>query len=290
MALSTFGFIDLSKLNLVRWIFCLGEFPNVRNRSNLGRSFTVLMLLLGACAAVPQASANTYQFTFTTSQILSALQTSLGSTNYNEDAFYAIFLQPTGFTTIGGDNTVTSNPDSTGADAWTTNANFTDPSDSNFGSSDWVQFSKSNGQTTVSVVSANTGNLFWSSGCSATSTGTCHQYDDSNSLGYPVSFGTTDAYITNIISTSATFSFTVQTTATLSGSYTIDGLAEAINNNTGNWSFGCCKTASDISFSLSGTPTLTAVPEPGPWLLVTVGMVLIGGSTWMRRFLRRRPS
>jgi len=251
--------------------------------------------------AAPSAHANVYLFSFTTSQVLSALSAAAsvgGSTNYNEDGFFAVWFQaPASVNAQGGDSVVVSNPDSSGVDAWTTANSFTDPSDSAFGSGSWVEFSKANNQADVSLISGNP-TLFVPSNCNSGATANCHQYYDSGSNPQPVGFGSYNSlnggsYLTNIISTGATWSFTIQTNTVLSGAYSLNGLASAINTGSSSWPLGCvgCKTSDNLSFTLSVTPTLVANPEPDTWVLLAVGVGLIAFATvWKKRTGKERSS
>ena len=264
----------------------------MRNQSRRAvRRISLVVLVLFACfAGAAPAHANTYLFSFTTAQVLSALQTAVGSVPsegpYNEDGFFAVWFQPSGFATSGGDNTVVSNPDST-TDPWATNANFTDPSDPNYGPGDWIQFSKQTNQLDISLITGNS-TLFVPAGCTDTTTTNCHQYSDNGVQ--PVAFGSFNSlnggsYLTNIIGNAATWSFEVETNSILNGSYTIQGIASGIHTGATTWPAGNSgvTTITDITFSMTASPTLAANPEPGTWMSVVVGLgLIVGGSVWKK--------
>lgn len=99
------------------------------------------MLLPLLCFA-PPAHANTYRYSFTTAQLLTALTS---EADYSGDGYYAVLLQPTTLTgyTIARVNS----PDpADGAADWQATTDSADP----FAGGTWVEFAKGNTQTTSS--------------------------------------------------------------------------------------------------------------------------------------------
>jgi len=222
------------------------------------------MLLPLLCAA-PAAHANTYQYSFTTAQLLTALS---GEADYSEDGYYAVLLQPTTLTgySIAGETT----PDpSDGAADWQATTDSANP----FAGGTWIEFAKGNTQTSVTLVSGANGgpggrNIFYYQGI-----GTDNTYNDSGVPAPPISFGTTVASITNIMSTSAVFSFQLND-ATNPGAVAFTGEAMAIWSSGSSTSFNTGKSRADIPFALTLTGT-QAAPEPGTWILFLAGAACV---------------
>jgi hypothetical protein len=213
----------------------------------------------------PPAHANTYQYSFTTAQLLTALSSEV---DYSGDGYYAVLLQPTTLTgyTIAGVNS----PDpADGAADWQATTDSANP----FAGGTWVEFAKGNTQTTVTLVSGangGTGSMFLN-----------QTYSDSGTPAPPISFGTTVATITNIMSTSAVFSFALND-ATNPGPVTFTGEAMAIWSSGSSTSFNTGKSTAGIPFSLTLTGT-QAAPEPGTWTLFLAGAACVLAAATLKK-------
>jgi len=270
----------------------------------LGRWPVLLVVVLASLLWAPPARANYYLFSFNASSVLSALQTSQGAA-YNSDAFFGLWFQPclvagagsscTTAIVSGQDVSALTNPDSTPPDNWSTSNSFSDPSDNSYGNNTWAYFGKQANQQYVSVLSGANGgahgNIFVPNGpgtpCSSANTTNCASWSDT---GQPlVDFGNYNggsAFLTNLINPAATISFIVNSPSALSGSYTIKGIASAINtDSTTSYDLLGTKTIQDIQFSLTVTPTFAGAPEPGSWLLMALGggLVVVGSIRKKRR-------
>jgi len=253
-------------------------------RGPLGWFFVLLALLFSA----PSAHAATFLYTFTTTQLLSALSTS--DTDYSADGYYAILLQPTALS--GYSNLVPSQttPDPTDGTAdWQATTDSANP----FGAGTWIEFAKGNTQTTVTLASGANGgtggrNIFYYPGI-----GTDNTYSDSTyvgetgNVGPPIGFGNTVASITNIMAANDVFSF-VLTDATNPGAVAFSGQAEAIWSSGSTATYNTPKTRTDISFSL--TLTGTAVPEPDTLILFLTGAALVLAAGILRNKRRTASS
>lgn len=224
-----------------------------------------VFLLLPLLCFVPPARANTYQYSFTTAQLLTALSSEV---DYSEDGYYAVLLQPT--TLTGYSITGVNPPDpADGAADWQATTDSANP----FAGGTWVEFAKGNTQTTVTLVSGangGTGSMFLN-----------QTYDDSGSPAPPISFGTTPATITNIMSTSAVFSFALNEASNPS-LVAFTGEAMAISSSGSNTAFSTGKTRVDIPFTLTLTGT-QAAPEPGTWTLFLAGAACVLAAATLRK-------
>ena len=224
----------------------------------------VFLLLPFLCFA-PPAHANTYQYSFTTAQLLTALSS---EADYSGDGYYAVLLQPTTLTgyTIAGVNS----PDpADGAADWQATTDSANP----FAGGTWVEFAKGNTQTTVTLVSGangGTGSMFLN-----------QTYSDSGTPAPPISFGATPATITNIMSTSAVFSFALND-ATNPGAVAFTGEAMAIWSSGSSTAFNTGKTRVDIPFTLTLTGT-QAAPEPGTWTLFLAGAACVLAAATLKK-------
>jgi hypothetical protein len=268
------------------------------HREKRTRGFYTALVAVLCLWSAPAAHANDYLFSFTTSQVLTALST---TGDYSTNGYFAIFLQPSTGTLPGQQGTpvVNGNPDPSGPDAWTVNSNFYDPSAFNGDDNSFIYFGKQTNQSDVSVINSTESSTFVPSGCSSSSTSSCHTYSDSGgSYGQPVNFGELSvnggngAYVTNVISSGATWQFEVATCngCTLSGSYTFQGYASAIDLVNG---WGQAKTDAPISFTINLTPTSISslAPEPGTWAFMAAGIgLIVFASVWKRRTQRGRSS
>jgi len=146
-------------------------------------------VLLAFALCAPAAHANTYLYSFTAAQLLNALSS---DADYSEDGYYSILLQPT--TLTGYSIAAEKSPDpGDGAADWQATTDSANP----FAGGTWVEFAKGNTQTTVTLVSGangGTGSMFLN-----------QTYSDSGTPAPPISFGTTVASITNIMSSTLCF-------------------------------------------------------------------------------------
>ena len=210
-------------------------------------------VLLAFALCAPAAHANTYLYSFTAAQFLNALSS---DADYSEDGYYSILLQPTTLTgySIAAENS----PDpGDGAADWQATTDSANP----FGSGTWLEFGKYTSQTAVTLVSGangGTGSMFLG-----------QTYSDSGVPAPPISFGATVATITNIMSSSALFSFALND-ATNPGAVAFTGEAMAIWSSGSSALFNTGKTRVDIPFTLTLTGT-QAAPEPGTWILFLAG-------------------
>jgi hypothetical protein len=232
------------------------------------------------CAAGP-ASANTYLFSFTASDVLNALHTAEGNTVFNESGYFAIFVQPSPAAVSTYSYTgLFDGPNTGNADAWQVNT-ITDPSNPNLGYSSghpcpsnctWVQYSKQAGQTSVMVLSqadpanGNNGDIFQNAA-----------YSDA--VPAPYGWGNTLATITSVINgTNANprFDFQISTPLVLTGPITLLGYASELRStSSGTFTTGPfgTKEHDGIAFTLTETPS--AVPEPGSTLTAAGGFALL---------------
>jgi hypothetical protein len=241
---------------------------------------SMLAIAVVACAT-PQARANTYLFSFTASDVLTALHTSDGATNFSESGYYAIFVQPNPAVVTSYSYTGQIDGPNTGAaNAWQANT-ITDPSNPNLGYSSgtpcianctWVQYSKQSGQTSVMVLSQadpannNNGDIFLNAA-----------YSDN--VPAPYGWGTTTATITSVVNgtnSNPIFDFVINTSLNLTGPISLLGYASELRSTSSSTfttgPFGT-KEHDGIAFSLTATPS--AVPEPGTSMLFAGGFALL---------------
>jgi hypothetical protein len=240
---------------------------------------TVKGATLGALALLcfaPAAEANTYLFSFTASQALAALQTSVTTPIQNESAYYNVFVQPDAFE-ISGYSYVSVTTPNRGTEAWDANT-ITDPASPRLGFSSqfpctsdctFAHWGKGYTQTPVTVMSnANgTGAIF-------------NQAQYSDTALAPYGWGPTLATIDTIMPGSSTFQFVIQSSQTLSGTYHLVGYASALVSGSNTAFSAPVKDSLGIPFDLY--VTVQSVPEPaefGPALAALA--VLFWG--WRRR-------
>jgi hypothetical protein len=219
------------------------------------------------------AHASTFNFSFTTTALLGALSAS--DTDFNEDGYYTILLQPTTSDGLSADSLVaseTGGPDPTdGTSDWQSSLNSADP----FGTGTWIQFGKSNSQSTVTLISGANGgtggrNIFWYSGISPLNT----YSDTAVPYAQPIGFGTTVASVTGIMAANDVFSFQLSGATTPGTSVTFTGEAMAIWSSGSSTSFNTPKTREDIPFTMTFTEigsNWVATPEPDTWILFLAG-------------------
>ena len=266
----------------------------VRGRSSVGLRLAGLAVL--GLLAAPSASANTYLFSFTTADLLSALQAS--DPAYSASGFFSVFLKPTSglinFTTFGSESSGYTTGSSNN-DYWQ-GTTINDPTD--LGAGTWVQFSKYNDQLNVSLISGATNNgalpdtIFMpgaNGGCTV-SPSNC-TYHDSGVPPQPLMFGSTTGKITHIIAGNAIWQFTLDADG-ISGPVTFSGLASAIvSSSTTRFNLSGLagnKTDLKVAFTLDLTPS---TPEPETWLLFAFGSVLVLVShAFKHQRTRRAPS
>ena len=247
-------------------------------RAGPAAKYAITLLVLAIAA--PAARANTYLFSFTTQDLMNALAASRGQAEYQDSAYYAIFLQPNpaqaGTFTIGSVNT----PNPTDANKWDTQV-ITDPSNPYFGYStahpctsdcSWAAFYKDSSLPDVTIVSGNAypypngsnyflGNDWFDQGTAPYSWGG----QDSN---YNILY---DQVMNTVMSKTDVWSFTINTSQTLSGTITLEGYASALISGSPSTMYGV-KDDTGLGFTMTfSIPT----PEPGTWASMLAGVVLM---------------
>ena len=225
------------------------------------------------------AHANQYLFSFTTSQLMAALQSAEGTASYNESAYFAIFIQPDPFVISNYTYTVEVPGNYQESNPWM-GGTIVDPASPNLGYSqaypcpsdcEWAVFAKRPDQTSVTVISGANGgaggsnifmNHFWQS-----------------NAPWPYGWGGTGGVITTIMPGSDVFRFVIDTSQTLSGSYTLNGYASILQSGSQTTMTGDTKEEPGHYFSLDVTPS--DVPEPG-----AVGLFAAGGLVFGYRYRR----
>jgi hypothetical protein len=227
------------------------------------------------------ARANTYLFSFTASQLMTALQTSQGNAIYSESAYFAIFVQPNPAQISGYTYVSETTPNATDPNAWITNT-ITDPSSPNLGYSTpctsnctWAYFEKDPNATAVTLVSGANGGA---GGANIFKNG-----DFYSDTPPPYGWGSTDALIGDPMPGADVFQFVISTNQNLQGAYTLKGYASAIKSGNSTSMSIDTKESDGIPFSLT---VFTGVPEPGTWATIGSGGLLLGLLAWRRR----RPS
>jgi hypothetical protein len=270
-----------------------------------GRSFRkgltgfLLAFLLGC--ATQAAKANTYQFSFTASQVLSALQTSHAS-DVNDpflaSAYFAIFVQPDPAQISGYSINPLSLgiPNPTDPNAWQASI-INDPSNPALGygladctaNCDWAGFYKNTPtQATgnATVISANNlgpqgSNIFLGSDRSDNALppfGWGGQTYDFVHNRYVTVF---DQVINSIMPGNDAFTFTINTSQTLSGTYTLLGYASALVSGSTTLLTGT-KDDGGIAFSMQFTFG-SATPEPATWASMFGGVLVLAAFLCLRR-------
>jgi hypothetical protein len=222
----------------------------------------------------PAAQANTYLFSFTASQALAALQSSVTVPIQDESAYYNIFVQPDSLQ-ISGYTYLSETTPNAGAEAWDANT-ITDPSSPRLGfdsldpcTSDctFAHWGKGYTQTPVTVMSnANgTGAIFNNA-----------QYADSGVA--PYGWGPTLATIDTIMPGSDKFQFIIQVNQTLSGTYHLVGYASALVSGSNSSFSAPIKDSLGIPFDLN--VTVQTVPEPAAFGPALAAIAIL---FWIRR-------
>jgi hypothetical protein len=221
--------------------------------TRLGRLLVGLAVL--ALFSVPSAHAATYLFSFTASQLLTALS---GDANQNKSATFAVFLAPTNVGTYGTGYTygTETSPVPTGADDWQATVDSSNPFSS---TAPDLEFGKYATQTSVTVLANSTAySTGWNGGTMSGKT-----YSDGGTP--PLYWGSTVGTIAANMSTSADFAFTLVSSSITPGeSVTFSGEASQIY-------YDCPQTVVDVPFTLTLTAE-TATPEPDTMVLLGLGV------------------
>jgi hypothetical protein len=221
-----------------------------------GIFLAVLMLF-----AVAPAKANTYLFSFTANDAMAALIDTNSWDVVGESAYFAVFVQPDPIQIASYSYVWAGSPNPQDANQWTTNV-ITDPSNP-LGPGSWQQFSKTPTQSYVTVMSvANSPgyNIFLG-----------HTYSDN--VTPPYGWGSTLGNINTLMDLSARFEFMIETPLTLSGSYTIRGMASALVSDD-PYNYVGVKENGQQSFELTLEPVLQT-PEPASFGLVFLGALTL---------------
>ena len=219
----------------------------------------VWMGLLTALAT-PSAHANTYLFSVTGGEILTAMaNTTEFPDNITSSGYFAIFLRPDGLSEAFSYVTQTAPSTNSAPAAWEAST-ITDFA--NLGSGTWARFSKQQNQAQAAILSnadPGTGNIWLN-------------YSHSDNASWPISWGPTPGQIIEILSESARFNFVIQTSETLMGSITLLGNATSVYS-TSPFSVISPKTEPNITFSMTVTPYAT--PEPSTWVIGLTGLATL---------------
>jgi hypothetical protein len=236
------------------------------------------------------AFANTYLFSFTVSQVMTALQTSEGSAAFDESAYFAIFAQPNPAVVSGYSYSSETAPNPTDPNAWVAST-ITDPSSPNLGYSSgapctsnctWADFYKGPSQTSVTLISGANGG---SGGSNIFQGTTWFSFSTP-----PYGWGFTTATISAIMPGADTFQFLISTTASLTSStYSVLGYASELQSGSPTTRTGDTKEDHGIAFTLNASVSPVTVPDPSPAVLTGGGAAVLFLLA-RRRGLLRRPS
>src|SRR3954453_3239767 len=256
-----------------------------RRRTRTIRPF--LFAFLAFAATVP-ARANTYLFSFTTTDLKAALLAADGLANYNKRAYFGVFVQPssydvsnhsTTFLTDGYTYGTVNTPNGGSAYPWSADK-ITDPSnpDLGYGADDctanrtWAGFYKGANASNVAVVSGATVTWLGASWFSANPS--------------PTGWGFHPAVIQELMSNSAVFSFPLNTTSTLAGSYFFRGFASKLESSN-PLDPSSSKKEEVIGFTLDLTGTsIPSAPEPATFAITGASFALLAISR--RKLARKR--
>jgi hypothetical protein len=265
-----------------------------------------LLLLLGIILTAARPShANTYMFSFTASQLMTALETSVGTSNYQESAYYAIFVQPLSSQISSFTISAATTPNPTDPNVWDASV-INDPSAPALGyghgplqcTSDctWAGYYKDSSYTgsypsatptfpDVTVISGanNPGtNIFL--GHSFYDQGTPPYGWSGENLSNQILF---QQVINAVMPGSDVFTLSLTTPQLLSGSYTFQGSASALVS--GSPTSMTSDTKDDAGFSFQITMTAQPMPEPDTTALILGGALLMV-PLFRRRFRKSTPS
>lgn len=257
-------------------------------RRRSGSGARSLLLLFALSLLTTSAHANTYLFSFTTAQLMTALQQSQGTALFNESAYFAIFVQPdpaqvSSYSYVTGSLTA---PNPSDPNQWDTSV-ITDPTSPFLGygtntctaNCSWAGFYKDSSAPYVTVVSgANygpggsnifVGNDWFDQGSAPFAWG--GQDTDFNVLY--------DQYMNTVMPGSDVFSFQINTSQPLSGAITLKGSASALVSGSPTFMSGNTKDDGGLSFSLTVTPS----PEPGTWASMLGGGLVFLGLLYLKK-------
>jgi hypothetical protein len=239
--------------------------------------FAVVLALLGSSQA---AHANTYLFSFSTADLMSALQTSRGTAEYSESGYFAIFVQPNPSQIASFTVTAANTPNPTDPNIWDASV-INDPSSPFLGygvstcttDCTWAGFYKDSSEPDVTIVSGanNPGtNIFL--GHSWYDQGVTPYAWGGESTGFPpvVLY---NQVINTVMAGSDVFSFAITTTQALSGTYQLKGYASALVSGSSTSMTGDTKDATGLAFTIN--VSINPTPEPGTWASVVGGMLLM---------------
>jgi hypothetical protein len=265
-------------------------------RAGLAWKCAVAALVL--CSAASRADANTYLFTVSAGDLLTALHAQEGDTIFNESGYFAIFVQPSAaqVPNYAYGSVLSPNPGGDGYNDQWASGTIDDPSSPSLGygpntnyysqqnctnpaTCTWAYWSKQAGQTNVMLFSdannGGAGNIFLN-----------HTFHDA--LSPPYGWGTTTATIktANSSSSSAALQFYIDTPSTLTGSITLLGYASELRSTSSTSFPPFGPTEHDgVPFTLSETPLLVGTPEPSTWALSSAALVGLV-AVWRRRKAR----
>jgi hypothetical protein len=231
------------------------------------------------------ALANTYLFSFTVSQVMTALQTSQGSAAYDESAYFAIFAQPNPAVVSGYTYAAETAPNAGDTNPWVAST-ITDPSSPNLGYSagapcttncTWADFYKGPSQTSVTLISGANGGAGGSNIFQGT---TWFSFSST-----PYGWGFTTATISAIMPTTETFQFIIDSpTALTSSTYSVLGFASELQSGSSLTRTADTKEDHGISFTLTANVSpVASVPDPSTGLLTGSGAALLFAFLWRRK-------
>jgi hypothetical protein len=242
-------------------------------------------------ASTQAAHANTYLFSFSTSDLMTALQTSRGPAEYSESAYYAIFVQPDPGQISSFTVTAANTPNPTDPNVWDASV-INDPSSPFLGygvthcTSDctWAGFYKDSSYTgTPPSTTPNEPDVTIVSGANNPGTNIFlgHSWRDTGQTPYAWGGQTTgfppatlyNQVINTVMAGSDVFSFAITTSQALSGTYQLQGYASALVSGSSTSMTGDTKDSTGLAFTINVTVATT--PEPGTWTSALGGMLLM---------------
>jgi hypothetical protein len=247
--------------------------------------------VLALLGSIPAARANTYLFSFSTSDLMSALQTSRGTAEYSESGYYAIFVQPNPTQITNFTVTSANTPNPTDPNAWDASV-IVDPSSPFLGygvnsctsNCTWAGFYKDSSYTgTAPHTTPNEPDVTIVSGANNPGTNIFlgHSWYDQGDTPYAWGGQTSDfppvtlynQVINTVMPGSDVFSFAITTSQALSGTYQLKGYASALVSGSPTSMTGDTKDATALAFTIN--VTVTSVPEPATWASLAAGMLLM---------------